>query len=206
MPIPRGWFKGLRGAPSQPAAQADRKTTGSDNGPPPKPEVPGEPPEVSGGPPEVSGGAEVPGKRRSGGGKGSRWHEEPAPPGWATRCSLHAPPASTPATPCRHDLYTTGKRACHSQFGTFRKVVWRALPRASPGEDARRAPPGSVARGDPRVEISFLPPPLCSLPEAQLTTSAPSSPAEVSKRRVRALVGLRLLEVMRDLDVPTELL
>lgn len=36
-------------------------------------------------------------KRRSGGGEGSRWHEEPAPPGWATRSSLHTPPASTPA-------------------------------------------------------------------------------------------------------------
>ena len=39
-----------------------------------------------------------------------------------------------------------------------------------------------------------------------MTTSAPSSPTQESKRRVRALVGLRLLEVMRDLDVPTELL
>lgn len=44
------------------------------------------------------------------------------------------------------------------------------------------------------------------LPPPSLTTSAPSSPAKAAQRRVRALVALRLLEVMRDQDVPTELL
>jgi hypothetical protein len=39
-----------------------------------------------------------------------------------------------------------------------------------------------------------------------LTTSTQTSSAKAAKRRVRALVGLRLLEVMRDQDIPTELL
>ncbi len=55
----------------------------------------------------------------------------------------------------------------------------------------------------PRLAVSKPPVPL---PEAPLTASSPSSTALATRRRVKAMVALRLLEVMRDQDVPPELL
>ena len=63
-----------------------------------------------------------------------------------------------------------------------------------------------VARWDAPDEITVLPFACSPLPDNRLTTSAPRSSAKASQRRVRALVALRLLEVMRDQDIPSEIL
>lgn len=63
-----------------------------------------------------------------------------------------------------------------------------------------------VARRGAEVEITIHPIIRSPLPDRLLTTFAPSSSAKAAQRRVRALVALRLLEAMRDQDVPSELL
>lgn len=70
----------------------------------------------------------------------------------------------------------------------------------------RGGPGACVARRAPWFEIRSPSTPAAPSPQTTVTAPPSTSKADGSRRRVKALVALRLLEVMRDMDLPPELL
>ena len=105
------------------------------------------------------------------------------------RTSLHSPRSQAPSakTDClRRPLYTSRPEACHSHIGTFEKFVISLCLQC-------------VAAGTQRGEIVASYPPMF---EYRLSNSSPAD----TQRRVQAVVALRVLEVIREQDVPLEVL
>ena len=105
------------------------------------------------------------------------------------RTSLHSPRSQAPSVKpdcLRRPLYTSRPEACHSHIGTFEKFVISLCLQC-------------VAAGTQRGEIVASYPPMF---EYRLSNSSPAD----TQRRVQAVVALRVLEVIREQDVPLEIL